>query len=139
MQLWEKYPDTKTFRWYNANPKHKHTGDCILRAISVAAEIPWEEAAKLMYEVGVDTGLWLTNEATTEALKRLGWAKMKQPRKKNGKKYTGVEFCQKIAEPGKRYVAHIGGHHEVAIVDKKVWDIWDSTGGCIGNYWVKVE
>ena len=61
-------------------------------------------------------------------------AKYKKP---NGKKYTGEEFCREVAIKSRRYVANIGGHHVVAIVDKKVHDIWDSTDGCIGNYWVK--
>ena len=37
----------------------------------------------------------------------------------------------------KNYIAMIGGHHIVAIVKAKVCDIWDSTDGCIGNYWTK--
>ena len=42
-----------------------------------------------------------------------------------------------MAISGVRYIAHIGGHHIIAIVDKKVNDTWDSTDGCIGNYWTK--
>ena len=59
---------------------------------------------------------------------------MKQPRKANNKKYTGKEFCKKHNET---CVANIGGHHVVCIKNGKVHDIWDSTDGCIGNYWVK--
>lgn len=32
-------------------------------------------------------------------------------------------------------IAHIGGNHIVAIVNHKVYDIWDSTDYCIGNFW----
>ena len=34
-------------------------------------------------------------------------------------------------------VANLGGNHTVCIKDGKVLDIWDSSGGCIGNYWIK--
>ena len=79
---------------------------------------------------------------------------MKQPRKRDGTKFTGKEFCEYLQryldDPGvygvmddegieisRNIVANIGGNHVVAIKDGKVWDIWNSTRGCIGNYWVK--
>ena len=54
----------------------------------------------------------------------------------DGTKYTGKEFCKR-ARKYERYVANLGGNHTVAIVNGKVNDIWDSTDGCIGNYWTK--
>lgn len=80
-------------------------------------------------------------------LESKGWIKQKQPRKSDNKKYTGDEFCSKlnhdILAAGKSVIANIGGHHIVCIKETeglhgsfKVFDIWDSTGGCIGNYWV---
>ena len=70
-------------------------------------------------------------------MKAKGWVKHPQPKKPDGSKYTGEEFCKMLAKKGERYVAHIGGHHMVAIVDCKVCDVWNSTGKCIGNYWTK--
>lgn len=65
---------------------------------------------------------------------------MPQPRKADGTKYTGKEWCDKIQRnpnfPG-RIIANIGGHHTVAIIDGRVWNTWDSTDGCIGNYWIE--
>ena len=63
-----------------------------------------------------------------------GWTKMRQPRKRNNTKYTGKEFCEIFKGV---CVANIGGNHTVCIKNGKVYDIWDSTDGCIGNYWVK--
>ena len=34
-------------------------------------------------------------------------------------------------------VINIGGHHMACIIDGKVWDTWNSTEGCVGNYWIK--
>jgi len=36
-------------------------------------------------------------------------------------------------------IANIGGHHIVAIIEGRVWDTWNSTDGCIGNYWTKKQ
>ena len=83
-----------------------------------------------------------------------GWIKHKQPKLYNGKKLTGTEFCiyllselqdlhaadydmQQEIIVSDRIVANIGTHHIVSIIDGQVYDIWDSTGGCIGNYWTK--
>ena len=138
----EKYPETKTFHYYNANPHGRITGDCTTRALSVATGVPYNdvvmELARLQCETGYEGH---AKEGYSKYLESLGWVKHKQPRKSNGKKYTGKEFCKKlfpsICTDGGRVFAKIGGHHVVAIVDGKVWDIWDSTDGCIGNYWTR--
>ena len=91
-----------------------------------------------MAETMCKTGYALNDAKGENAyLAKLGWVKMKQPRKADGTKYTGKEFCEEIARMNETYIAHIGGHHIVCIKNCKVWDIWNSTDGKIGNYWVK--
>lgn len=134
----EAYKDTKTFRFYNANPKNRITGDCAFRAISTGLEQDYNTTVMEMATLMCETGYALNDKKGEERyLASKGWVKHPQPRKNDNTKYTGKEFCEKIAESGKRYIALIGGHHIVAIVDKRVWDIWDSTDKCIGNYWTK--
>lgn len=78
-------------------------------------------------------------------LQSKGWIKHKQPRKADNTKYTGKEFCRVLNKDifavGQSVVANIGGGHMVCIKENgttfKVHDIWDSTDGCIGNYWTK--
>ena len=141
----QKYPDTATFHYHNANPHNRITTDCVIRAISTATEIPYNqvvmELAELQCKTGYDDG---DNKLYDMYLKSKGWIKYKQPRKLDNTKFTGKEFCEALQEDydyligkTKRIIAHIGGGHVVAIVDAQVWDIWDSTGGCIGNYWEK--
>ena len=130
-----KYKDTKTFHYFNANPKNRITGDCSFRAISTALEQDYNQTVMEMAEMMCITGYALNDSKGEDAyLKSKGWIKQKQPKKANGRKYTGKEFC-KIFQG--TCVAHIGGHHVVCIKDGKVWDMWNSTEGCIGNYWVK--
>ena len=131
----EKYPDTSTFTYYNANPKNRLTCDCVVRAICTALDEPYERVLREMIEVQIETGYEYTDvKAMDKYLKSKGWNKMKQPRKSDNTKYTGFEFC-KIYKG--TCVANIGGHHTVCIKNGKVYDTWDSTDGCIGNYWVK--
>ena len=131
----QKYPDTKTFHYHNQNPKGRITGDCVFRAFSLATGKPYNECVMEMAQLMCETGYSLNDTKGEEAyLLKLGWKKHAQPKKANGKKYTGEEFCGWFKGT---CIAHIGGHHTVCIKDGKVWDIWDSTDGCIGTYWTK--
>lgn len=135
----QKYPDTDTFHYHNQNPKNRITGDCGIRAISAGTGIPYNEVvmglAKLQCETGYDA-----DQCIERYMKKIGWVKHPQPRKIDNTKYTGKEFCALVAEEygyNTNIVANIGGLHMVAIIKCRVWDIWDSTYKCIGNYWTK--
>ena len=139
----EKYPDTQTFHFHNANPKNRITTDCVIRAISTATEIPYTqvvmEMAKMQCETGYDDG---DKKLIDKYLQSKGWVKHDQPRKWDNTKFTGEQWCRELWQYYRspkytRIVANIGGGHTVAIIGYKVWDIWDSTDGCIGNYWTK--
>ena len=134
----DKWPETSTFHYYNANPKNRITGDCWLRAICTGLNEPYNDVLKEMVQIHIDTGYELSCDKEVEKyLISKGWKKCRQPRKSDNTKYTGSEFCECIAKKDRRYIANIGGHHMVAIVGKKVNDIWDSTYKCIGNYYEK--
>ena len=79
-------------------------------------------------------------------LSSIGWKKHRQPRKPDNTKYTGEEFCRELmrydseidsGDDMHHIIANIGGNHTVAIISGQVYDIWNSTDGCIGNYWTK--
>lgn len=143
----EKYPETTTFHYYNANPRNRITTDCVIRAITTALEQDYNttvmEMAEMQCKSGYDDG---DKKLYDMYLQSKGWVKRNQPRKWDNTKYTGKEWCEQLQEDIgyagggehlKHIVANIGGHHVVAIINGKVWDIWNSTDGCIGNYWVK--
>ena len=137
MKRQERFPDTPTFHWYNANPHNKLSDDCVVRAICTALSQSWEQTVRELTEIGIKYGYMCDDVKCYEKyLAQKGWIKHKQPKKADGTKYTGKEFCMNCST-NKNYIAHIGGHHIVAIIEGQVWDIWNSTGGCIGNYWTK--
>lgn len=141
------YKDTEVFHFHNANPKGKNTTDCVTRALCTALEIPYETVVRELAELYIKTGYDPADSILYgKYLKSKGWVKYRQPKHYDNTKYTGKEFCGEIRSGHegdfpkleyKNVIAHIGGHHIVAIVNGKVWDTWDSTDGCIGNYWVK--
>lgn len=136
----EIYPDTKYFHYYNANPKNRITGDCTFRAVATALGMKWEDVVMDMAKFSVKTGYAINDKKGIERyLASKGWTKCKQPRKWDNTKYTGKEFCREMqtTKDSRKIIANIGGHHIVAIVGCRINDIWDSTDGCVGNYWVK--
>lgn len=136
--------NTDTFVYHNANPKNKRTTDCVIRAISTATKISYNDVLLGLATLQIKTGYDMSEKTCYgKYLKSLGWEMHKQPRKPDGTKYTGKEFCEALqrgefsSDNDDRIIAHLGGHHIVAIVYWQVWDTWNSTGGCIGNYWTK--
>ena len=135
-----KYPETTTFHYYNANPKHLFVPDCTIRAVCTALGETWEETSRGLTEQAIkDFTVCNDPQNVINYIESKGWCKRSQPRKSDNTKYTGKQFCRKLADEDRVYLAHIGGHHIVCIKEKKVWDTWDSTDGCVGNYWVKIK
>lgn len=142
----ERYPETSTFHYYNANPKNRITTDCVIRAICTALDQDYNQTVMELAEMQCQTGYDSSDTKLYDKyLQSKGWIKHKQPRKADNTKYTGKEFCRELNKDifavGKKIVANIGGGHMVCIKENgstfKVCDIWDSTDGCIGNYWTK--
>lgn len=133
----QKYPDTNTFKYHNANPKNKITADCVIRALCTALDEPYETVYRELFEFSIKCGYMLNEtQCYDKYLQSKGWIKHKQPRKADNTKYTGKEFCER-ARVYENYIINIGGHHIAAIVNGKVNDIWDCTYKCVGNYWTK--
>lgn len=127
--------NTNTYEFYNANPKGRKTTDCVLRAVCTALDQSYEQTAKELLELWIKTGYHMSEaRCYGKYLESKGFTKQKQPRKRDNTKYTGNEFVRIFKGT---CVANIGGNHVVCIKNGKVLDIWDSTDGCIGNYWTK--
>lgn len=145
----EKYPDTDTFKFHNENPYERvTTGDCTFRAIATATRKPWKQVIMEMADMSCRTGYAINDKKGIEHyLKEQGWTKHKQPKKPDGTKYKGYEFCSMIRRRdgdlnsmyNTNIIAMIGCNHIVCIVHGRVWDTWNSTGRCIGSWWTKEE
>lgn len=150
----KKFSDTDYFHFHNANPKGKMTTDCVIRAVTTVLNQPYEQTLREMTEITIKTGYMLNENKGMEAyMKSKGWTKCKQPKKYDGTKYTGREFCRTLVHPTyseelqltdksfemNRVLANIGGHHTVAIMSGQIWDTWNSADGSIGIVWVKTE
>ncbi len=123
------------YHYYNANPKDRRTDDCVIRAIALATEQSWDDVLVGLTKCALENKYMIScPECYGKYLKKLGWVKQKQPVKRNNKKYRACEFAKKFNGVA---IAHVGTQHIACIKENEVWDIWDSSDGVIGNYWVK--
>jgi|SRR5690606_29910674 len=124
------------FEKRNVNPKNKKTGDCVIRALTIATEQPYEVVRDELFELMKKTGYSMDSKQNYERyLKQKGWIKHKQPRKSNGKKYKVAEI-DKFIEQNERVVISIA-NHLTATENGKIIDLWDCRSYTILNYYTK--
>lgn len=129
----KKQPVENVFRYYNCNPHHKTTCDCVIRAIAAGTGETWENTLKNLTRYMLQNGNMLnTPELYGQYLKDDGWVKQKQPVKANGQKMTIKEFLQTFDDCA---IIHAGKGHVSYVADGKLYDIWDCSDEIIGNYW----
>lgn len=127
--------DTRFFHYFNANPKGKHTDDCVIRAICLALGKDYNEVLMDMAQLQIKTGYSIgSDQLTQKYLEANGWIKRSQPRTSEGKKVRGKVWLKSATET---QIVSIGSHHLTCIKDGKVWDIWDCTDDCVGVYYTK--
>lgn len=127
--------------WYpfNANPKQKKCGDCVIRAISVALDMTWEDTIRDMTEFGIKKGYIINDQKLYPLyLKEKGFIEMKEPRSSSNLKMSVNETIRKgYFKESDVVVANVGSHHVVCIKNKMVLDTWDSTNQTMHKYWIK--
>ena len=126
--------NTDSFIYYNANPKNRKTSDCVIRAISKFLNQDYNKVLMEMVKLSCDNGYAINSKEQIDIyLKSKGLIKNKQPRKKDNSKFTGIEFIEQDID----CIAVIGSHHITCIMDNKIYDTWDCSNKCIGNYYTK--
>ena len=124
------------FMKYNNNPKEKRTGDCIIRALALALNKSWKEVYTDLFNLSIKMSLIVTDpKVFKKYLKDLDYTQEKMPKTLDNKRYTVEEFIDDIAHKNMTYIISIAKHVTV-IKDKKLYDTWDCSHKCVGNYWI---
>lgn len=136
MKRQDKYPDTNTFKFHNANPKGRYTGDCIYRAATAATGLTYETVCRELCEMQIETG-YADIQLMDKYLTSKGFSKQPRPTYSDGCHCKASDFILHFLNDGHRpVVANIGSGHVAAIVDKRLLDTWDCTYRTVGNYWI---
>ena len=121
------------FEKKNVNPKGKKTGDCVVRALSVALGRDYTEVYKQLFALSLATGYIINDKRVEEKfLAASGFVKHKQPKKPNGKKFLIGEIDKLCKE---RVIVVSCAHHLTVVMDGTLIDTWDCRGKCISNYY----
>lgn len=122
------------FVYYNANPKGRKTEDCVVRALTFALQLPYEEVLTELFETQLKSGYCLLGKHCYErVLAAHGFVKMKQPKHSDGRKYLVREIDLLTS---KRCVVSMA-NHLTAAEGGFIYDLFDCRYKTIGNYYVK--
>ena len=116
----------------NINPKGKKTGDCVVRALSLALGRDYVDVYRELFDISLLTGYIINDKRVEEKfLTKHGFVKHKQPKKPSGKKYLIGEI-DKICRD--KVIVISCAHHLTVVLDGTLVDSWDCRGKCISNY-----
>ena len=133
----KKIPEnTSFFTYYNANPKDKRVGDCVIRALSLTPNYDWYKVYDELCIIGRQFGCTPTCDLAWEAwLKQHGYVRYKQPKRENGRLYMLREFvCSKLISDDDLVVAVVSGH-VTFIKERKIQDTWNCAGYKVRRYY----
>lgn len=119
---------------FNNNPAGRNTGDCAIRAVSLALDVDWETAYALIAMNGFLMGdVVSSNSVWGAVLRQHGFSRYAVPNTCPDC-YTVGDF----ADENPRGVYVVGtGNHVVTIKDGVVLDSWDSRNELPVYYWKK--
>lgn len=121
---------------YNDNPIGRETGDCVLRALSVATGYGWDATYWGLCLYGHKHADWGNHSsAWWDYLHEEGWKRRFLPNE-CPVCYTVRDFCREY--PRGRYILGTFGH-AVAVIDGDYIDTWDSGGERPIFYWTKED
>lgn len=113
-------------------------GDCTIRALTKALNISWLEAFDMTIPVCREEQLpnvfFAPIEVRKRVMKSLGFDYVGISNKKGAKRPTVDSFAKE--HPLGRYICNVA-NHEVAVVDGKYYDTWDSGNCCLYGVFIK--
>ena len=111
------------------------TGDCAVRAMAIALELPYADVYRELAQANKDSGRkksvrrGVMKEVYSTVLSKYGWVWHSAP-KFHGRKARYDDL------PSGRLIARMSKHF-VAVIDGKLNDSWDSRHKMVYGYWVK--
>ena len=113
----------KMYIQFNANPKKRKVGDCVIRAISTVTHKSWEQVYSELVSKGFAMyDMPTSNEVWKSYLNDLGFDRYIIPNTCPDC-YTVKDFCYDY--PIGEYILGTGSH-AIAVIDGSYYDTWDS-------------
>ena len=121
---------------FNNNPVQRNVGDCAVRAVSVALDVPWEDAYAMMAANGYQMAdMPSSNAVWGSVLRQHGFYREVIPNDCPDC-FTAEDFANE--HPDGIYVLGFG-NHVATVVDGTIYDSWDSRNEIPIYYWYRKE
>ena len=119
---------------FNNNPTGRKVGDCVVRAISKALDVKWDNAYLQLAINGLQMGdMPSSNSVAGSVLRQHGFSR-KAISNTCPDCYTAEDFCREF--PTGVYVLFFGGH-VACVKDGNLYDAWDSSQEVPQYYWTR--
>lgn len=119
------------YQYYNAHPKQLLVGDCVKRAITLAARMDYLEVQRELNRYKKVTGAKAFNTDYNPhkyVENVLHGVKLSFPAEAGKKRMNGENFC--ATHPKGRYILNMAGHWSCCI-DGVIYDTWDCSEKCV--------
>lgn len=119
------------FKYYNAHPKGLIVGDCVKRAITLAAKMDYMEVQRELNRYKKVTGAASFNSDYNPhkyVENMLNSTKLSFPAERGKPRMTGREFSR--THPKGRYILNMAKHWSCC-VDGDIYDTWDCSDKCV--------
>lgn len=124
------------YQYFQNNPTGRSVGDCAVRAVSVALDIPWEDAYALIAANGFAMGDLPSSNSVWGATLRMNGFKRQSIPDSCPDCYTFEDF----ARDNPHGVFVLGtGTHVATVRDGIIYDAWDSSREVPQFVWYKEE
>ena len=111
------------YSYFNCNPKGNRVGDCVIRAISKALNMSWEDVYIDLTIQGYIMGDLLSSNAVWNAYLKSKGFKRDIVSNDCPECYTINDFCEEY--PQGVYIIGTGSH-AVCVIDGTIYDTWQS-------------
>lgn len=117
---------------YNPNPTGRSVGDCVVRALSKALNVDWEQAYWMLSETGMQMGDMPSSNSVWQALLRKQGFKRKNLPNYCPDCYSFGDF----ARDNPRGIYVLGtGTHTATVIDGILYDNWNSSDETVQLVW----
>lgn len=119
---------------FNNNPTGRRVGDCVVRAVSKALDVKWENAYLQLAINGLQMGDMPSSDSVAGSVLRQHGFVRRAISDTCPDCYTVDDFCKEF--PTGIYVLFFGGH-TATVKDGNLYDAWDSSAESPQYYWTR--
>lgn len=136
----KKIPEnTSFFTYYNANPKDKRVGDCVVRSLATLPGQNWYKVFDELCAIARERACTPTCDEVWDLwLKQNGYVRCKMPKRENGRLYMLREFVRSnFIKDNEAAIVSVSGHL-TCVKDRKIFDTWNCAGYKVRRYYKKI-